>query len=165
MQSKVKFSKFISFIIVFVMVFTFMAGAIAAAEYPTWQAGTSYTVGEIVSYGSSNYKCVQAHTSLTGWEPPNVPALWNLYSGGGPIETVSSPTFNPSEGTYTYAQNVTLTCTTSDATIRYTLDGSEPISTSTQYAGAINIASTTTVKAKAFKSGMNDSTTAHKQSY
>jgi len=77
-----------------------------------------------------------------------------------PIETVIAPAFSPAAGTYTNAQNVTLTCATSDATIRYTLDGSEPTSTSTQYAGAINIASTTTVKAKAFKSGMNDSTTA-----
>ncbi|WP_349290090.1 carbohydrate-binding protein [Thermoanaerobacterium thermosaccharolyticum] len=24
------------------------------------------------------YKCIQAHTSLVGWEPPNVPALWQV---------------------------------------------------------------------------------------
>jgi len=29
-----------------------------------------------VSYNGHNYQCLQAHTSLVGWEPPNVPALW-----------------------------------------------------------------------------------------
>src|ERR1700722_2038412 len=27
------------------------------------------------------YKCLQAHTSQVGWEPPNVPALWQRVSG------------------------------------------------------------------------------------
>ncbi len=44
--------------------------------YREWKANTAYRVGDIVSYNGKNYKCIQAHTSLTGWEPPNVPALW-----------------------------------------------------------------------------------------
>ena len=27
-------------------------------------------------YAGRTWQCRQAHTSLTGWEPPNVPALW-----------------------------------------------------------------------------------------
>jgi len=42
-----------------------------------WAPNTAYSVGQIVSYSGENYKCLQAHTSLTGWEPPNVPALWS----------------------------------------------------------------------------------------
>jgi chitin-binding protein len=42
----------------------------------TWAAGTYYAVGAVVTYGGLSYKCRQAHTALTGWEPPNVPALW-----------------------------------------------------------------------------------------
>lgn len=42
----------------------------------TWKAGTYYAVGATVTYGGLTYRCIQAHTSLTGWEPPNVPALW-----------------------------------------------------------------------------------------
>ncbi|MGC4947204.1 carbohydrate-binding protein [Streptomyces sp. DT224] len=42
----------------------------------TWAAGTSYTAGDRVTYGGVAYRCLQAHTALTGWEPPNVPALW-----------------------------------------------------------------------------------------
>ncbi|MFD0588107.1 fibronectin type III domain-containing protein [Paenibacillus sp. GCM10027627] len=43
-----------------------------------WAANVSYKVGDVVSYGGKTYSCRQPHTSLTGWEPTNVPALWNL---------------------------------------------------------------------------------------
>jgi chitodextrinase len=39
-------------------------------------AGHAYKVGDQVTYAGISYKCLQAHTSLVGWEPPNVPALW-----------------------------------------------------------------------------------------
>jgi chitinase len=42
----------------------------------TWVAGHAYKVGDQVTYAGISYKCLQAHTSLVGWEPPNVPALW-----------------------------------------------------------------------------------------
>jgi chitin-binding protein len=42
----------------------------------TWSAGTAYKVGDQVTYNSQGYKCIQAHTALPGWEPPNTPALW-----------------------------------------------------------------------------------------
>ncbi|MFS8096263.1 lytic polysaccharide monooxygenase [Lentzea alba] len=42
----------------------------------TWAANTAYAVGATVTYGGSSYKCRQAHTSLTGWEPPNAASLW-----------------------------------------------------------------------------------------
>ena len=41
-----------------------------------WTAGTAYAVGAVVNYNGARYRCLQAHTSLAGWEPPNVPALW-----------------------------------------------------------------------------------------
>ncbi|MFG3284514.1 carbohydrate-binding protein [Streptomyces sp. NPDC048111] len=42
----------------------------------TWAAGTAYHAGDVVTYSGSSYRCLQAHTAITGWEPPNVPALW-----------------------------------------------------------------------------------------
>ncbi|MCT9934781.1 lytic polysaccharide monooxygenase [Planotetraspora sp. A-T 1434] len=42
----------------------------------TWAAGTTYTVGATVTYGGATYRCIQSHTAQAGWEPPNVPALW-----------------------------------------------------------------------------------------
>ncbi|MEV6927165.1 lytic polysaccharide monooxygenase [Dactylosporangium sp. NPDC051485] len=42
----------------------------------TWAAGTAYKVGDRVTYNGVTYQCRQAHTAIPGWEPPNVPALW-----------------------------------------------------------------------------------------
>lgn len=42
----------------------------------TWTSGRAYTAGDRVTYGGRSYRCLQAHTSMSGWEPPNVPALW-----------------------------------------------------------------------------------------
>jgi chitin-binding protein len=42
----------------------------------TWAAGTTYKVGDRVTYAGRSYQCRQAHTAINGWEPPNVPALW-----------------------------------------------------------------------------------------
>ena len=74
---------------------------------------------------------------------------------------VATPTFSPVGNTYSSAQTVTISCDTSGATVRYTIDGSEPTSASTVYSVPIAVNSgTVTVKAKAFKSGMTDSDTA-----
>jgi len=75
-------------------------------------------------------------------------------------QTVATPTFSPAEGTYASAQSVTISCATAGADIRYTTNGNEPTATSSQYTGALNVASTTTIKAKAFATGMNNSATA-----
>ncbi|GAA2328714.1 carbohydrate-binding protein [Dactylosporangium salmoneum] len=42
----------------------------------TWAPNTAYATGATVTYGGATYRCLQAHTSQVGWEPPNVPALW-----------------------------------------------------------------------------------------
>ncbi|MFD7626058.1 carbohydrate-binding protein [Streptomyces sp. NPDC059851] len=42
----------------------------------TWKAGTVYAAGATVTYGGASYRCLQGHQAQTGWEPPNVPALW-----------------------------------------------------------------------------------------
>ncbi|MDF2801685.1 MAG: hypothetical protein K0S61_1588 [Anaerocolumna sp.] len=49
-----------------------------SSTYPSWVAGTAYALGDMVIYSGKTYKCTIAHTSLTGWEPPVVPALWQL---------------------------------------------------------------------------------------
>lgn len=44
-----------------------------------WAAGIFYIIGDEVAYPDESgdlYTCQQAHTALTGWEPPNAPALW-----------------------------------------------------------------------------------------
>jgi hypothetical protein len=72
---------------------------------------------------------------------------------------VAAPSFSPPPGTYTGTQSVAITSGTSSASIRYTLDGSTPTATTgTVYSGPVSIASSATLKAIAFKSGMTDST-------
>lgn len=54
---------------------------VAANEMRVWTAAIEYAVGDVVAYPdatSQKYKCLQAHTALSGWEPPNVPALWSV---------------------------------------------------------------------------------------
>ncbi len=70
---------------------------------------------------------------------------------------VATPTFNPVGGSYASAQSVTLNSTTSGATFYYTTNGTTPTSSSTLYTGAINVATSQTLKAIATKSGFFDS--------
>lgn len=63
-----------------------------------WEAGRSYVKGDVVSYNGIYYQCIQPHNSQEGWEPSNVPALWNVYSGDivpEPEPTNPAPTAEP----------------------------------------------------------------------
>jgi hypothetical protein len=77
------------------------------------------------------------------------------------VNAVATPQFSPVSGTsFSSSIQVSITCSTASATIRYTTNGSEPTTNSTRYTVPFTLTSTTTVRAKAFKSGMNDSATA-----
>ena len=60
--------------------------------FPAWAAGASYEKGIRIRYDGKLYKCVQAHTSQIGWEPPNVPALWTEVAKPGEIPVWKQPT-------------------------------------------------------------------------
>jgi chitinase len=78
-----------------------------ALAAPAWAPNTAYTAGTVVSYNGVDYKCLQSHTSLTGWEPPNVPALWTPVTGGGGDTTAPSAPGNL-HSTATSTTSVTL---------------------------------------------------------
>jgi gliding motility-associated-like protein len=88
----------------------------------------------------------------------NGAATWKLFTTPTPGAAnagalnfyTPTPVFSLSPGFYAGAQTVSLTCSDPTATIRYTTDGSVPTTTSTLYAGPINIPSTTVLRAKAF---------------
>ena len=44
--------------------------------YPAWATDIAYPAGYKVQYGGKLWRCLQAHTSQTGWGGENVPALW-----------------------------------------------------------------------------------------
>ena len=74
---------------------------------------------------------------------------------GSAASVVAAPTFSPAGGTYTSAQNVTISTTTSGATIYYTTDGSIPTGHSTAYSTPIPVSGNMTIKAIAVKDGVS----------
>jgi chitinase len=77
----------------FALAFVFVAALASVAVAAEWAPNTAYTTGTLVTYQGPTYKCLQSHTSLVGWEPPNAPALWQLQSGT-PVPT-ATPTSSP----------------------------------------------------------------------
>ena len=65
----------------------------------------------------------------------------------------AAPVITPNGGSFSTAQNVTLSTTTSSAAIYYTRDGSTPTPASTLYAGPISVSTNTTIKAIASAAG------------
>ncbi|HXO62067.1 MAG TPA: chitobiase/beta-hexosaminidase C-terminal domain-containing protein [Candidatus Acidoferrales bacterium] len=115
------------------------------------------------SNGPSN-TALAGFTGATGGFTANQNILsWTMTSGTGSGGTVATPTFNPAAGTYPGTQTVTLSDTTSGATIFYTLDGSQPGTSAggstQQYSGPLTVSSTETIKALATASGMTTSAT------
>lgn len=74
---------------------------------------------------------------------------------GNVKQNVSNPVFSKDEGQYIGKQTIKITTQTLGATIRYTLDGTEPNENKgIIYENGVEINATTTLKAIAFKSGM-----------
>ncbi len=88
----------------------------------------------------------------------NGSATWKLFltptpgaaNSGSVNYYTTTPTISVQGGFYAGSQSVTLACPDAGSTIRYTLDGSSPTATSTLYAGAISIATTKVLRARAF---------------
>lgn len=109
------------------------------------------------SISISSNTTIKAIGYKEGWTPSSISsAIYTIT----PPQTVATPTFNPAGGSYSSAQSVSLGCTSSGATIRYTLNGSDPTANSTQYTSPIIVSQTTTIKTKGFKSGWTDSSIA-----
>ncbi len=83
-------------------------------------------------------------------------------SGGtttSPQQQAATPTFSPTAGTYTSAQTVSLSDTTTGASIYYTTNGSTPTTASILYSASapIAVSSTTTISAIAVATGCTNS--------
>ncbi len=73
-------------------------------------------------------------------------------------QTAADPTFSPAPGVYTNALQSSLTSLTSNATIYYTIDGSQPSHQSAVYSGPIQVnGNSLTVKAFASAANVDDS--------
>ncbi len=109
----------------------------------------TYFIGETQDYNCAyNNKASYGSAALIKFLPK---ATFSYVSS---IPTVATPTFSPAAGTYNSAQQVNISCETEGATISYSTDGGM---TWTPYTSAITVSETTTIMAKASKSGMTTS--------
>lgn len=116
----------------------------------TWQTTVSgLTTGFVLEYWFTYEK-----------GGPQYDSAHYFYTHGGGTSTVATPTFSPAGGTYASAQTVTITTSTSGASIRYTIDGSTPTGSSTLYSGPISVPSSRTINAIGIKSGSTNSAVA-----
>jgi len=60
--------------------------------FPLWRIGIAYEADQRIRYEDKLYRCVQAHTSQSGWEPPATPALWTEVAKPGEIPVWKQPT-------------------------------------------------------------------------
>jgi len=89
----------------------------------------------------------------------DVPTPGEENAGPGLIDIVGAPDFSVSRGFYENSFELYLSCQTTGAAMRYTVDGSVPTESSTAYTGPITIANTKCVRAAAFKDGYLQSAT------
>lgn len=120
---------------------------------PSETAGTLYAgpfaIGTITTIKAIAYESGYTDSSVSS-------GTYNIS-----IPQVSTPTFSPAAGTYASAQTVTISTSTSGASIRYTTDGSTPSETAgTLYSSPVTVSATETVKAIAYESGWSDSSVA-----
>lgn len=73
------------------------------------------------------------------------------------IKKVATPAFSVAAGEVIPGTTVTLSTTTKDATIHYTIDGTDPTESSSTYSEAITISEAMTIKAIASKTNWDDS--------
>src|SRR6202047_4050912 len=101
----------------------------------------------------SSSMTVKAIGYMSGWTDSAVNFAAYTITG-----TVATPTFSVAGGTYTTAQTVAISSTTTGSSVRYTTDGSTPSSTvGTLYTSPIPVSSSMTVKAIGYMSGWADS--------
>ncbi|HTQ32397.1 MAG TPA: chitobiase/beta-hexosaminidase C-terminal domain-containing protein, partial [Opitutaceae bacterium] len=90
---------------------------------PSETAGTLYS-GPVSVSTSTTINAIAYEAGFTDSAVTNA-----TYTISNPMQPAAAPVFSPAGGTYTTAQDVTITSATSSASIRYTTDGSAPSET------------------------------------
>jgi hypothetical protein len=97
---------------------------------------TDWTLAEWISYPIDTVEYLGSHNFTPG------------------VQLAATPTFAPPAGLYFSTTNVTIATTTPAATIRYTIDGTDPTMTvGTIYSGPVAVSANTTLKAVAYATG------------
>ncbi len=125
-------------------------------------SGTSYSLSDVANY----YSCIlldgiTSATQLTfSATSGNRFVIWGVNAEAG-TPKVATPTFSITDS------NVSIACDTEGAKIYYTVDGTDPSTSSSEYTGAVSLigSNVTTIKAIATKSEYDDSEIASQTYY
>jgi alpha-tubulin suppressor-like RCC1 family protein len=140
--------------------------SVASGTYPTTKSVTlsCYTTGATIRYTTDGTDPTASSPAYSTAIPINVSTVLKAraFKAGMPDSNVGRAdyelkvqpvTFSPVEGTYATTASVTLSTTTSGATIRYTSDGTDPTASSSAYTGPVTVDASLTLKARAFRDG------------
>lgn len=123
---------------------------VTAASWSTaWSINIPTTIGSTTAY--------VGFTGGTGGKTSSQKILtWSYVTGSG-AAAAATPVISPAGGTYSTGQTITLSDSTPNSTIYYTTDGTAPTTSSSTYNGSITVTASTTIKAVAVVSGLNNS--------
>lgn len=128
---------------------TYLPAQTAVVLGPGTLASTTYTfVGWNTAADGSGTEFAEGTSITIGNSAVTLFAEWQ----------VAAPTFSPAGGTYDGARTVAISSATPAASIRYTLDGSDPTPVDGTLGSSVEITETSTMKAVAFEPGRHVST-------
>ena len=140
---------------------TFAFTGTSASAYSAATTGTCTTTVTGASFATSltfNPISVGANTAtLTATDSLSNTGTASVTGTGTPAPPAATPTFSGPAGTYTTVQTVSISDTSTNATIYYTTDGSTPTSASTPYTAPITVGATETLNAIATGNGFSSS--------
>ncbi len=132
----------------------------AAAIYYTTNGSTPTTASQLYSapFTISATATVRAIATASGYTQSAVGSASYTYT---PTQSVTqTPTFLPAGGSYTTAQQVTISDATAGAVIYYTTNGTTPTTSSAVYSSAITVSTSSTLEALAIAPGFTQSAVA-----
>ena len=112
--------------------------------------GSELASGAVATVNASSATFSVGNTGTATNGQVRVSAFVVVYDDGD-ASSVSDPVFAPLDAWFENSVSVSLTCGTTGAKVYYTLDGTEPSTSATEYTAPFVLTSTTTVKAIAVK--------------